>query len=170
MEIWKTIEGFENYQVSSFGRVKSLERTAKNGVNSNRVIKERILKTSFDTSGYYIISIIDSKSKRKTRTVHQLVAIAFLNHIPSRMNLVVNHKDFNKQNNHIDNLEIITTRENCNKKHCKSSSKYVGVSWYKSHNKWASRVLINGKLIFLGLFTNETEASNAYQTALNKIK
>jgi hypothetical protein len=170
MEIWKTIIGFEDYQISNYGRVKSLERITKNGFNSNRVVKERILKTSFNTSGYYIISIKDSKGKQKTRTVHQLVSIAFLNHTPSGMNFVINHKDFNRLNNHIDNLEVVTQRENANKKHIKSISKYTGVSWYSNNNKWGARITINFKCKFLGLFNSEIEASKAYELALNKIK
>jgi hypothetical protein len=105
----------------------------------------------------------------KTRTVHQLVAGAFLNHKPSRYELVINHKDFNRSNNNVDNLEIVTTRENANQKHLKSSSQYTGVSWDKNRNKWSSQIVINKKLKFLGRFINELDASKAYQKALKDL-
>lgn len=168
-EIWKTIKGFENYQVSNSGRVKSLERITKNGFNSNRVVKEKLLKKYINIDGYFIVTL-SKNCKQKTRTVHQLVSIAFLNHTPSGMNFVINHKDFNRQNNHVDNLEIVTSRQNTNKKHIKSSSKYTGVSWYSNNNKWGARIIINFKCKFLGLFNSEIEASKAYELALNKIK
>lgn len=82
------------------------------------------------------------------------------------MKLVVNHKDFNKQNNYVNNLEIITQRENTNLKHIQSSSKYVGVNWAKKSNKWQSTITINNKQKFLGLFTNELDDSKAYEKAL----
>lgn len=156
-EIWKTIEGFEDYQVSNFGRVKSLKRC-----------KELILKQSIDSRGYYIISLCKN-SKKPTKSIHQLVAIAFLEHKVCGYKLVVNHKDFNRLNNQVDNLEIISSRENVNQKHLKSTSKYVGVSLHKQTKKWASNIHINGKQYYLGLFNNEYDAHLAYESKLKEI-
>ena len=156
-ENWKTIKDFEKYEVSNYGRVKSF--------NFN---KEKILKNGINSNGYYVIDLCNNK-KHKTFNVHQLVAIAFLKHEPNRHKLVVNHKDFNRLNNHIDNLEIVTQRENTNLKHIKSTSKYVGVCWDKNKNKWISAIRINGKLKHLGTFTNELDAHNAYQNKLKEI-
>ena len=154
-EIFKTIEGYEGmYEISNYGRVKSLKNN-----------KEYILKPSLDLNGYVIVSL-SNEGIKKTKTIHQLVAIAFLNHIPDGMKLIVNHKDFNRQNNHVDNLEIITQRENANLKHLLSSSQYTGVSWHKRDKKWQSIILINNKLKYLGYFNNELEASKAYEEAL----
>ena len=169
IEIWKPIEGFEIYQVSNFGRVKSLERSVIGKFNSVRFLKENILKLNLDKLGYSMVFLYDKNNKRNTIKVHQLVAIVFLNHKKSGHKLVVNHKDFNRQNNHIDNLEIVTQRENCNKKHIKSSSKYVGVCWHYKTNKWMARIQINGKSKYLGLFEKEIDASNAYQNKLKEI-
>lgn len=156
-EIWKTIEGYEDYQVSNYGRVKS-----------KKCSKEKISKLSITKHGYYTISLYKDKIK-KTMNVYQLIAIAFLNHKPCGMDLVVNHKDFNKLNNHVDNLEIVTQRENTNKKHIKSISVFTGVTWCKSNKKWVSQILINNKKIHLGYFLNEIDAHNAYQNKLKKI-
>lgn len=155
-EIWKPIEGFEDYQVSNFGRVKSFK------LNREKILKHGI------SSNYYVVGLCNN-SKVITKQVHQLVAIAFLNHKPDGYKLVVNHKDFNKLNNHVSNLEIVTSRENTNLKHIKSSSKYTGVNWHKRDKKWESRIYINGKREYLGLFENEIDAHIAYQNKLKEL-
>lgn len=155
-EIWKPIENYSDYYISNFGNVKSFKRG-----------KERILKAGSNKG--YLFVILCNKFKNKKRTIHSLVAEEFLNHKPSGMNLVINHKDFNRQNNNVDNLEIITNRENTNLKHLKSISEYVGVTFHKQNNKWRSRIYVEGKLKHIGLFNTEIEASNAYQLKLNSL-
>ena len=158
MEIYKDVIGYEGiYKVSNLGNIKSL-------IGNN----EKILKLCKNGGGYSTVNL-HINSIMKTRTVHQLVAGAFLNHKPSRYELVINHKDFNRSNNNVNNLEIVTTRENANQKHLKSSSQYTGVSWDKNRNKWSSQIVINKKLKFLGRFNNEIDASEAYQKALKDL-
>lgn len=157
MEIWKDIENYEGiYQVSNLGNIKSLKFN-----------KEKILKPTIDGASYYSVNLYKN-GVQKNFSIHKLVAISFLNHIPCGFNLVINHKDFNRLNNKVDNLEIITNRENTNKKHIKSSSEYVGVYWCKDKNKWRSQINYNGKTKHLGYFINEIEAHFAYQNELNK--
>ena len=157
-EIWKDIIGYEGlYQISNYGRVKSFKKS-----------KEKILKNNVSKNGYYKVTLIKNK-EATTKKNHQLVAIHFLNHKPCGMKLVVNHKDFNKLNNHVDNLEIVTARENTNLKHIKSSSKYVGVSWHKPLHKWRAQIEINKVKKHLGYFTNELDAHNAYQNKLREL-
>lgn len=164
METWKKIKDFEFYEVSNFGRVKSLSREMFNG-RAFFISKEKILTGTINKEGYLIMSLFkDGNSKKKS--VHQLVAIAFHDHKPCGYKLVVNHKDFNKLNNNADNLEIVTNRENCNLKHIKSSSEYVGVGYHKLTSKWQSRIYIKGKRLHLGYFNTEIEANNAYQNKL----
>ena len=95
--------------------------------------------------------------------------MAFLNHTPDRFEKVGNHKNFNKLDNRVENLEIVPQRENSNHKHIKSSSSYTGVHWDSRKKKWTSTIYINNKKVFLGLFTDEIKASKLYEKALNNI-
>jgi len=166
MEEWRDIIGYEGYyQVSNNGKIKSLERLVKSSRGGSRLIIEKVVKHRI-VNGYPYISLY-KYGGTKTFSIHQLMAIAFLNHKPNGYNLVINHKDFNRQNNSIDNLEIVTQRENSNKMHLKSTSKYVGTHWHKLHKKWCSLIQINGKQVHLGYFINELDAHHAYQ---NKLK
>lgn len=70
----------------------------------------------------------------------------------------------------VENLEIITNRENSNKKHLPSSSKYIGVYHDKRSKKWKSQIGINNKQLHLGYYINEIDAHNAYQEKLKEIK
>ena len=110
-EIWKDIKGYEGYyQVSNFGRVKSIERKV-NKWDGIRTINERILKQNLSHNGYYFVSL-SKNGKRRTYRVNRLVAEAF---IPNPDNLPqVNHKEENKLNNNVENLEWCTSKYNNN--------------------------------------------------------
>lgn len=107
-EKWVDIDGFQGrYQISNYGRVKSKERERK-AINGNgtillkaQIMKEHVVKTQGD---YLYVSLYKENAKSSSKVfVHRLVANAF---IPNCANLPqVNHKDENKQNNHVDNLE-----------------------------------------------------------------
>jgi len=153
-EVYKDIKGYEGlYKISNLGNIKNN--------------KELILKQSISLNGYCKINIYKDK-KIKTIQVHQLVAESFLNHKICGHKLVINHIDFDKTNNNVNNLEIVTTRENTNKKHIKSTSNYVGVCWHNTMKKWRSRITINGKTIHIGYFENDFDASEAYYKKLNE--
>lgn len=158
IEEWKDILGYEGlYKVSNLGNIKSL-----------KFQKEKVLKLQTNTKGYFIVNLYKNK-KMKSHQIHQLVAIAFLNHVPCKMELVINHINFDKKDNKVSNLEIVTNRENSNRKHLKSTSKYTGVSFEKDRNKYVAQIKINGKRVLLGRFSNEIDASNAYQSKLKEI-
>tara|TARA_R110000744_G_C19063636_1_gene529288 strand:+ start:86 stop:598 length:513 start_codon:yes stop_codon:yes gene_type:complete len=169
MEEFRDIKGHEgSYQVSNLGRVKSLARMITESNGKKRPLNSRVLKASVNKRGYYQVGLTKD-GKTKSRTIHQLVAESFLNHKPFGFKLVVNHIDHNKLNNKLDNLELITSRQNTNKKHIKSSSDYVGVCWHKNKKKWQAQIFIKDKTKYLGYFTDELEASKAYEKALNEI-
>ena len=112
-EVWKDIEGFEGlYQVSNLGRVKSLERTVWNkGRGCYRIVAEKILKAGDNGHGYLHVSL-SKDGKSKTCRVNRLVAMAF---IPNPDNLPeVNHKNEDKTNNRVENLEWCSKLYNIN--------------------------------------------------------
>ena len=102
-EIWKPIRNYEGlYEVSNMGRVKSLERTAWNG-KGYWTMPEKILRAVNNGNGYLAVNLY-KEGIMKTYKIHRLVATAFL---PNSNNLpCINHKDENKQNNCVDNLEF----------------------------------------------------------------
>ena len=114
-EIWKDIKGYEGYyQISNCGRVKSLERTAIAKCNSIRRVPEKILSICNDKDGYNIITLTKN-SKKKTFKIHRLISQYFIRNPKNKPE--VNHKDGNKQNNNINNLEWATESENTTHAH-----------------------------------------------------
>lgn len=172
-EIWVPVKGYEGiYDVSNYGRVKSIS-TGKIGKGGRKSIKvEKILRPIIDDYGYYRCCFRKDGAAKHKR-VHSLVAIAFCGHIPNGRKQVVNHIDGDKLNNNSSNLESVTHRANVStcfrKNQDKFTSKYVGVSWSKEYKKWKAQITINMKAIALGSFDSEIEASNAYQKRLSTI-
>lgn len=168
MEVWKDIKNYEGYyQVSNFGNVKSLSREMLVRGKYPFVSKEKLLKKAL--GGQFLTVALWKDSVVKTKTVHQLMAETFLNHNPNGHNLVVRHKDMNKLNNHIDNLEIVTQREVSIKNNYKKTSKYTGVSWNNKYKAWVSFICINGNTKYLGRYSTELEAHNKYQQVLKDL-
>jgi hypothetical protein len=95
-EIWKTIEEFSIYEVSNLGRIKN-------------TISQKILRANLK-SGYHNVCLINT-NYRKNCKVHRLVAIAFIPNPENKSD--VNHKDKDKLNNKLSNLEWMTRKENC---------------------------------------------------------
>lgn len=110
-EIWKDVKGYEGiYQVSNKGRIKSLERTINYG---NRLYhkKETFMKQVLDKRGYPCVKL-NKDNCVKGISFHRIVAQTF---IPNPNNKPqVNHKDGNKLNNCVENLEWVTCLENVN--------------------------------------------------------
>lgn len=99
-EVWKDIKGYEKlYQVSNLGNIKTLDY--------NHTKKEHLLKPILQQDGYYAVNLMKN-GKRKRLRINRIVASAFL----GESNLVVNHKNGNKLDNRVENLEWCTCKEN----------------------------------------------------------
>ena len=104
IEIFKDIEGYEGlYQISNYGNVKSL--------GNCKYKKDKILKYSKDKDGYLYVGLCKN-GKHKYIKIHRLVAEAFIEN-PNNYQQV-NHKDEDKTNNHVTNLEWCTPKYNSN--------------------------------------------------------
>ena len=131
---------YPNYDVSSWGNIR------------NR-ITGKILKQS-TSNGYKVVGI----DGYGTKSVHRLVACAFLNNSENKKN--VDHKNRDKTNNNIINLRFATHVENGQNmsKRNNNTSGIVGVVWYKRDKKWRVQIMVNKKRLHLGLFVNFDEA------------
>lgn len=116
-EKWVGIDGFPGYEVSSFGRVRSLDRfiTRPRNTKHGKIfvtyrLKGKVLAGNYNKDGYRYHVAHDINFNKKVLYVHRLVAKAF---VPNPNNLpIVNHKDENKANNHASNLEWCTIQYN----------------------------------------------------------
>ena len=109
-EMWRDIKGYEGlYQVSNFGKVKSLNKSIIRNNGRKQTFKEKTLKEGLSGNGYYSVSLTKN-GKGKTFNIHKLVAIAFIEN--KNNDKCVNHIDGNKLNNTVGNLEWVTSQEN----------------------------------------------------------
>lgn len=115
MEFWKAVKDYEGqYEISNLGRVRSVSRTVRAGKGKGykRLVESKILSSSINNSGYKIIVLNKPNSKPVCKPIHRLVAEAF---ILNPNNLTdVNHKDEDKMNNNVDNLEWMAHKDNMN--------------------------------------------------------
>ena len=121
MEIWRDIDGYKGlYQVSSWDRV----RRVKELLDYHTYIvdyQETILYPERTKKGYLRVDLYDADGIRKHYKVHRLVANAFIPNPDGKPQ--VNHKDGNKANNSVTNLEWVTDKEN--KDHRKNDYKEI---------------------------------------------
>lgn len=163
-EVWMPVLGYETfYEVSNFGQVKSLGRTAE---QSGRTLPERILKIQKTTNGYRFVTMCKG-GVAKMRMVHRIVIEAFYGY----KDLDVNHKDFDKTNNELENLEYCNRRENMI--HCfaarSTTSNHNGISLFKATKMWEVKICHKRVNHFLGRYKTEAEAISVQQLYLPKI-
>ena len=114
MERWAPVNGYENYEVSDSGNIRNK-------------YTDKILSSKYDR-GYERVTLYN-KGTRNMKQVHRLVAEAFINNPENKRE--VNHKDGNKENNNVENLEWVTSSENQIHKHeilgkTRTSNKRIG--------------------------------------------
>lgn len=104
MEVWKKIQGFENYEISSLGRIKVNLKFRK-----YRDYQSKILNPSLDKDGY-LRTALTKEGKKYMKQIHRLVALNFITNTNKKP--CVNHKNGIKTDNRIENLEWCTVKEN----------------------------------------------------------
>ncbi|MBN1804000.1 MAG: hypothetical protein JW837_01995 [Sedimentisphaerales bacterium] len=122
---------------------------------------------SSKTGGFYAARSTWDKVKKKKRTIkmHRLI-------LDPPHPLVVDHINHNGLDNRKANLRPATKSQNCINKPLKKKknahSKYIGVTWQKSINKWQAQIRAKGAHRVIGYFDNETDAAHAYDQAARK--
>lgn len=114
-EIWKDIPNFEGYQVSNFGRVRTHNKITKTSHHGERKWKDRILKfKSTKQNAYKTGYRVDlwKDGKPYTMLVARLVGFTFYEKDINDKSLTIDHLDCNRFNNRLDNLEIVSLKEN----------------------------------------------------------
>jgi len=155
IEVFRRIDEFDNYMVSSYGNVKNIK---------NR----RILKPFINSGGYYNVTLCKN-GKGKNLSVHRLIAIAFIDN--PKKKLCVDHVDNNRLNNNVNNLRWVTNQENNQNRSIssKNTSGVKGVTFDKVHKKWKAFINIDGKYISVGYYTILEDAKQARQTKAKEL-
>lgn len=158
-EIWVEAIGFKGmYVVSNRGRIKSTGFYYSNGSKSIKPVC--LLKSKINKAGYHQQSL-----GKKTVLIHIVEYFSFHPELEIKKGYVVDHKDENKLNNDLENLQYVTQSFNVQKSNIirgNKTSKYVGVSFDKSKNKWIAQIRIEGKSKKLGAFSTEEAAASEY--------
>lgn len=137
MEKWTTIQEASNYEVSTYGNIRNK--------TTQKILKGRLTK-----SGYLQVSLkIDETNKFSNRYIHRLVAIYWIDNPEDKRE--VNHKDGNKENNNINNLEWVTSSENQKHRHS------IGIN--KTSNRRVGKFTKDGELV--AEYNSIQEAANA---------
>ena len=112
-EQWDSIPGFQNYQISNRGKIKSITRKVwHKGSKVNMNLRGRMMRQRWNkTCKCYFLDLIDEGGKRRTVYPHKEVAKAFVsNSKPKELTMII-HTDNNPRNNHADNLKWMTASD-----------------------------------------------------------
>lgn len=158
MEIWKEVKGYGGlYEVSNEGRVRGVDRVDPSG----RFVQGVIIKLREDKDGYFRVNL-SKQGKKKHYRMNRLVAENFLDN-PTNLP-VVNHKDGNKQNNNVNNLEWCTRSEN----DLHAFRTGLRKPYNGGTNKPVAKVDINTNTI-LNTYDSITNAANEMETSVSAI-
>lgn len=156
IEVWKDVVGYEGlYQVSNYSNVKSL-------------IRGKLLKSIYPYKDYNFVKLYKN-GKRETKGCHVLCGEAFLGYdTKNKFGLVLDHKNDNKKDNFLSNLQIITQRQNVRKSIVKKNTPYYGV--YKVGNKWRARFYFKNKPYHVGYYNCDYEAHIAVEQKIKELE
>jgi hypothetical protein len=152
-EQWKSVDGYDNYEVSNRSRVKNID--------TGKILKRSIRNKYYGANLY-------NNDKMKTFKVHRLVAIAFVANPHDKP--CVDHINNDKLDNNVTNLRWATFKENNQNKPKQSNntSGVKGICWDKRSNKWRAHIQIDGIKVHLGYFDNLDNAKEARVEKANK--
>ena len=143
-EVYKVIDGYENYEISNLGNVRN-KKTGK-------ILKQEL------RNGYFSVGLCVDNGIRKKLTIHRLIALQFIPNPHSKP--FVDHINRMKTDNSLENLRWATQFENNKNRtiNLNNTSTQTGVSFNKRKKKWEVKISINGKNKHIGLYTNFDDA------------
>lgn len=164
-EIWKPIEGFEGYEVSSLGRVRSLDREKVSNNGNTRIYKGRLLSQRVSNNGYKMV-MLSNAGKSKNCTVHRLVAKAFISN-PQNLPQVNHINEFDKTDNRVENLEWMSAKDNCNygTRNQRQVEKRLN---NPQRSKQVHQYTLDGNLIKIWLSSRECDRNGFNQAAVSR--
>lgn len=175
-EVWKDIPGFEGYQISNTGRLRSCRVKGKSTITGSTyalsdIWKDVKITTRGDKKYPRPFAVIRKFGLRKSYTfqISRLVWELFVGPIPEKMQ--VDHINLNAFDNRVENLRLATHQQNSfNRDSNKvASSKFKGVCWVTKTKRWHAQIKIDQKTTHLGNFVNEIDAAKAYNEAAKKL-
>lgn len=139
---WTPIPNFPSYEITSCGKVRSVDRILPRQGHAIDVLRRGVVKKPVPSKQGYLTTCLWCEGKGVSFMIHRLVALTF---IPNPKNLPqVNHLDGDKANNHVSNLEWCTHAENQNHALDTGLRKRRGsVLWCKYHESWRAKIRIN---------------------------
>jgi len=155
VQVWKDIPGYDGYQISSLGRVKSFKRDKVNG---------RLLKHSNNGDGYSIVKLCNNEGCIN-KVIHKLMQLSFKLSIYG----VVDHINGIRSDNRLSNLRVGTIRDNNSNRTSHRNGRLVGTTYDKDRDTWRSLIYTDGSQIYLGTFETEQLAHERYNLALSRI-
>ena len=123
----------------------------------------KIVENIANANGY-----CDVRFKGRNVRYHRIIWVLLNGDIPAEMD--IDHIDGNRVNNNVNNLRLVTRRENTQNQVKHRNGKLVGCSYVKQHRKWRTQIQVNGKTYHLGRFDTEQEAHDIYKKALEEIE
>ena len=166
-EIWVTVLGFDDYEVSNLGNVRRKERRRIRKDGKIGLFKSKKMFPSDNGRGYIQVTLTRDK-QRYCKLVHRLVYESFNGSVTSSTKYSIDHLNNNRSDNRLENLQFVTHRENVSRRWAMKRDLPTGVK-KSSANSYKATARVGDKEVAIGSFKTALEASAAYQSFISTL-